>query len=49
MREKLFAIIFDCLVKLGYVSKQGHAECLIFIEEHKIKKVHFTDKELIRS
>ena len=49
MREKVLAVILECILKLGFVSKQGFAEFTVVIENHKIVKYNFNDKVKVSS
>ena len=45
MRKEIIIKILELLIKLGYVSRQGYAEWTIVLENHKITRIEFNDKE----
>ena len=47
IKKKLTEKLLTILLELGYVSKQGFAEWRIILENHKIVRIEFTDKEKI--
>lgn len=45
MRKKLIEKLLELLLELGYISRQGYAEWRIVLENHKVMRIEFTDKE----
>ncbi len=45
LRETLLNKLLQLLLEFGYMSRQGFAEWRIVLENHKITRIEFTDKE----
>lgn len=45
LRKRLLEKLLELLLQLGYVSRQGYAEWRIVLENHKIVRIEFTNKE----
>jgi hypothetical protein len=47
MREKLLALILDCIVKLNLMPRNGNGSVLIYIQDYKIVSADI-EKEKVR-
>jgi hypothetical protein len=45
MRNEIIIKILELLIKLGYVSRQGYSEWRIVLDNNKIVRIEFTDKD----
>jgi len=44
-RKRLIEKLLEILLELGYISRQGYADWKICLENHKIVRIEFNDKE----
>jgi len=47
LKKRLIEKLLELLLQLGYISKQGYADWKICLENHRIVRIEFTDKEKV--